>query len=255
MQKIALSWLAALLLASPISAAEARKPTVILVHGAFADGASWNNVLKILLNDGYPTVAVANPLRGVHSDAHYVASVIDSIETPVVLVGHSYGGSVISEAAAGKENVKSLVYVAGFAPDAGESAAALSEKFPGSTLASALTSPVTLPDGGIDLYITQEKFRQQFAHDVSAEDASLMAATQRPINKSALNEPARAAAWKAIPSWFVYGDGDKNIPPAVQKFMADRAKSRKTVVIHNASHVVMISHPKTVADLIERAAE
>ncbi|MGE7370365.1 alpha/beta fold hydrolase [Neorhizobium sp. NPDC001467] len=254
MYKLALAWLAAMMLASPLSAADAGKPTVVLVHGAFADGASWNHVLKILHDDGYQTIAVANPLRGVQSDARYVASIVDSIDTSVVLVGHSYGGSVISEAAVGKDNVKSLVFVAAFAPDKGESAAELSGKFPGGTLASALANPVTLPDGGADLYIDQKKFREQFAHDVSAEEASLMAATQRPIAKSALDEPASAAAWKSIPSWFVYGDQDKNIPPAVQKFMAERAKSKNTVVIPGASHVVMISNPKTVASLIENAA-
>jgi pimeloyl-ACP methyl ester carboxylesterase len=231
------------------------KPTVILVHGAFADSSSWNGVVKILEKDGYPVIAAANPLRGVSSDAQSVASIVKNIKTPVVLVGHSYGGAVISEAAYGQQNVKGLVYVAAFTPETGETAAELSGRFPGGTLASALSAPVELADGGKDLYIQQDKFHDQFAADVSEADARLMAAGQRPITVAALNEAATDPAWKTIPSWFVYGDKDKNIPPQAMAFMAERAHSKQTVVVKGASHVVMVSNPKVVANLIEKAAE
>ncbi|WP_053156545.1 alpha/beta fold hydrolase [Pseudomonas sp. Pf153] len=231
------------------------KPTVILVHGAFADSSSWNGVVKILEKDGYPVIAAANPLRGVSSDAQAVASIVKSVKTPVVLVGHSYGGSVISEAAYGNQNVKGLVYVAAFTPEAGETAAELSGRFPGGTLASALSAPVELADGGKDLYIQQDKFHDQFAADVPEAEARLMAAGQRPVTVAALNEAATDPAWKTIPSWFVYGDKDKNIPPQAMAFMAERAHSRQTVVVKGASHVVMVSNPKVVANLIEKAAQ
>lgn len=231
------------------------KPTVILVHGAFADSSSWNGVMKILEKDGYPVIAAANPLRGVSSDAQVVASIVKNVKTPVVLVGHSYGGAVISEAAYGNQNVKGLVYVAAFTPEAGETAAELSGRFPGGTLASALSAPVELADGGKDLYIQQDKFHNQFAADVPESEARLMAAGQRPVTVAALNEAATDPAWKTIPSWFVYGDKDKNIPPQAMAFMAERAHSKQTVVVKGASHVVMVSNPKVVADLIEKAAQ
>lgn len=237
------------------ASAQAAKPTVVLVHGAFADASSWNGVIRILEKDGYPVVAVANPLRGVTSDGAYVGDVVTSLAGPVVLVGHSYGGSVITEAARDKSNVKALVYVAAFAPDAGETAAGLSGKFPGSTLGPAIAPPVKLATGGNDLYIRQDKFHQQFAADVPKADAALMAATQRPITEAALNEKSGSPTWTSIPSWFVYGDKDLNIPPKALAFMAERAKSRKTEVVAGASHVVMVSHPDVVARQIERAAE
>lgn len=231
------------------------KPTVVLVHGAFADASSWNGVIKKLEKDGYPVVAVANPLRSVKSDGDYVRRIVDGIKTPVVLVGHSYGGSVISEAATTDGKVKSLVFVAAFAPEKGESAASLSGKFPGSTLAPTLAEPVALEGGGKDLYIQQSKFHEQFAADVPAAEASLMAATQRPVTEGALSEPSEHSPWKSIPAWFVYGDADKNIPPKVQQWMAERAGSKETIVVKGASHVVMISHPDVVAKVIEDAAK
>lgn len=230
------------------------KPTIVLVHGAFADSSSWNGVVARLSADGFKVVAAANPLRGVASDARYVASVLDSIAGPVVLVGHSYGGTVISGAAVSKPQVKSLVYVAAFAPDEGETVAQLAGKFPGGTLVEALAAPVPLPDGGADLYIDQGKFWQQFAADVPQAEARVMAATQRPVAETALGEPSGTAAWKKLPSYFVYGTADLNIPAAALGFMAERARSRKTVVVEGASHVVMTSHPHAVAALIEEAA-
>lgn len=243
-----------LLLCGSLLHADNTKPTIVLVHGAFADASSWNGVVKILEGHGYPVVAAANPLRSVKGDAQYVGGIVDSIKTPVVLVGHSYGGLVISAAANGRANVKSLVFVAAFAPEEGESALALSGKFPGSTLGGTLAPPVPLASGGNDLYIQQDKFPDQFAADVPKDEARIMAATQRPIADIALNELATAPAWKTVPAWFIHGDSDKNIPPQALEFMAQRAKSRETVVVKGASHVVMVSNPAKVAKLIEQAA-
>jgi pimeloyl-ACP methyl ester carboxylesterase len=241
-------------LALPTAFAADAKPTVVLVHGAFADSSSWDGVSAKLEKDGYTVIGAANPLRSVKTDAASVASVLKSVSGPVVLVGHSYGGSVISAAAAGASNVKALVYVAAFAPEAGETAVGLSSKFPGSTLGPTLAPPVALADGGKDLYIQQSKFHNQFAADLPEAKARLMAIGQRPITDAALNEASPAPAWKSIPSWFIYGKADKNIPAASQDFMAKRANSKKTVVIDGASHVVMTSHPTEVAKLIEEAA-
>ncbi|MGO6901533.1 alpha/beta fold hydrolase [Rhizobium ruizarguesonis] len=237
-----------------MNAHAAEKPTVVLVHGAFADASSWNGVITRLEKDGYPVVAVANPLRSVTSDGDYVGKVVAGLKTDVVLVGHSYGGAVINEAAAGSANVKSLVFVAAFAPDVGETALVLSGKFPGSTLAPTLAEPVPLDGGVKDLYIKQNAFHDQFAADVSKAEGKLMAATQRPITDKALGEASTVASWKKIPSWFVYGDADKNIPPKALGWMAERAGSKETVVVKGASHVVMVSHPDKVAKVIEDAA-
>lgn len=231
------------------------KPTVVLVHGAFAGSSSWNNVTAKLLAAGYPVVAVANPLRGVKSDAIYVANLLGTITGPVILVGHSYGGNVISYAAVGQSQVKALVYVSGVAPDEGESASTLVGKFPGSTLGPTLAPPVLLADGSKDLYILQDKYHAQFAADVPLRESKLMAATQRPITEAALNESGGTPAWKTIPSWFLYGSLDKNIPPAVHAFMAKRAGAKRAVEVQGASHVVMISHPDALVQLIDEAAE
>lgn len=230
------------------------KPTIVLVHGAFADASSWNGVVKILQKDGYFVIAAANPLRGVKNDGTYIASLVADLKEPVVLVGHSYGGNVITEAANGHSNVKALVYVSAFAPDSGETVAELAGKFPGSTLGQALAPPAELGDGGKDLYILQNKFPAQFAADVPSGQAALMAATQRPIAEAALNEKSGDAAWKNIPSWFIYGDADKNIPPQAMAFMAKRALAKDVVIVKGGSHVVMVSHPDMVAKLIEKAA-
>ncbi|MFN7089010.1 MAG: alpha/beta fold hydrolase [Allorhizobium sp.] len=255
MSKFAASLAVAGALVPGAASAQPAKPTIVLVHGAFADSSSWNGVTRILQKDGYRVVAAANPLRSVSSDAAYVSDIVASIEGPVVLVGHSYGGQVITTAANGRENVKSLVYVAAFAPEEGEAAADLAGKFPGGTLGEALAAPVRLADGGTDLLIDQEKFQNQFAHDVGADEAALMAAGQRPITEAALTETSGKPAWKAVPSYFIYGDGDKNIPAQALGFMAERAGSKNTVVVAGASHVVMVSKPDAVAALIEEAAQ
>ena len=245
---------AAMVLLASSATAQPDKPTIVLVHGAFADSSSWDAVVGILEKDGYDVVAAANPLRSVKSDARYVDDIVASIPSPVVLVGHSYGGSVISATANDKGNVKALVYVSAFAPEAGESAGELAGKFPGATLAQALAPPVPLSNGGKDLYIQQDKFHDQFAADVSQIEARAMAAAQRPITEAAINELSGAPAWKKLPSWFVFGDEDKNIPLQALNFMADRAHSKQTVIVKGSSHVVMVSNPKAVAKLIETAA-
>ncbi|ASV86447.1 alpha/beta hydrolase fold family protein [Ochrobactrum quorumnocens] len=255
MLKLAATVAIATSLLSGTAIAQPVKPTIVLVHGAFADSSSWNGVIVNLQKDGYKTVAVANPLRSVSNDAGLVSDVVGSIEGPVVLVGHSYGGQIISNAANGHDNVKSLVYVAAFAPDSGESASDLAGRFPGGTLGEALAAPIKLTDGGVDLSIDQTKFRDQFAHDVPPDASALMAVGQRPITEAALTDKSGEPAWKTLPSYFVYGDSDKNIPAKALGFMAERAGSRQTVVVEGASHVVMVSHPKIVADLIEEAAK
>jgi pimeloyl-ACP methyl ester carboxylesterase len=230
------------------------KPTVVLVHGAFAESSSWDAVVSRLLSKGYPVVAVANPLRSLRTDSAYVATVLTGIPGPVVLVGHSYGGSVITNAATGKKNVKALVYVSGLALDEGESTGSLVGKYPGSTLGPTLAPPTVLADGSKDLYIDQSKFHDQFAADVPMQKTVLMAEAQRPIIASAFDELSGPPAWKTIPSWFIYGTLDKNIPPVLQPFQAERAGAKKIVGVKGASHVVMISHPDLVANLIQEAA-
>lgn len=234
--------------------AQEQRPTIVLVHGAFADSSGWYGVIQRLTEAGYTAIAVPNQLRSVASDAASVAAVLRSIDGPVVLVGHSYGGPVITEAAVGQPNVVALVYVAAFAPDVGESSLTLSSMFPGSTLGEAL-QPVELADGGQDLFIQVDKFPQQFAADVPLEQAELMAATQRPVTLAALAEPSVGTAWKSLPSYFVYGTDDLNIPAEVLAFMADRAGARETRVVEGASHAVMVSNPDVVAATIIDAAE
>ncbi|GLQ57074.1 alpha/beta fold hydrolase [Devosia nitrariae] len=235
------------------SAQEPAKPTVVFVHGAFADSSGWNGVISQLNRDGYSTIAAANPLRSLGGDAASVSAVLKSIPGEVVLVGHSYGGLLITEAANGNDNVKALVYVAGFIPEAGESAFTLSTKFPGSTLGDAL-QPVALANGGVDLYIQPAKFHAQFAADIPKDVAALMAATQRPVTQAALSELTTVATWKAVPAFTIYGSDDLNIPAAVQSFMADRAGVVKAVEIPGGSHALMISHPDEVAAIIQEAA-
>ncbi|MBG0815034.1 alpha/beta fold hydrolase [Planomonospora sp. ID82291] len=233
--------------------ADAAKPTIVLVHGAFADASSWNGVAERLQRRGYTVIASANPLRGLADDAAATAALLKSVKGPVVLAGHSYGGAVITNAARGNDAVKALVYVAAFIPEQGESAADLAGKYPGSTLGETLRE-VPLPGGGTDLYVRQDRFRKQFAHDVPARDAKLMAAAQRPVTAAALNEPSGAPAWKDVASWALIPTGDKNIPPASLRFMAERAGARAAVEVEGASHAVLVSRPDAVADLIERAA-
>ncbi|MFE1834445.1 alpha/beta fold hydrolase [Streptomyces sviceus] len=233
------------------NAPNAPRPTVVLVHGAFADSSSWDAVTARLERRGYPVIGVANPLRSLAGDSAYVSSVLDTIPGPVILVGHSYGGAVITDAAVGHPNVKALVYVAAFAPDQGESALAILGTYPGSQLPPVLT--VRPYPGGQDAYVNPANFRQVFAADVPAAKTRLMAAGQRPLALAAFAEPSSTPAWKTIPSWFLVAGADRAIPPAAEQAMALRAGSR-TEVIRSASHAVLVSHPDATAHIIESAA-
>ncbi|HET6547891.1 MAG TPA: alpha/beta hydrolase [Solirubrobacter sp.] len=227
--------------------------TIVLVHGAFAESASWNRVIDLLPGERR-VIAAANPLRGLASDAASVSDLVRTIDGPVVLVGHSYGGAVISNVAADAGQITALVYVCAFAPDAGESANVLAQRFPGSTLGDALR-PVLRSDGTTDLYIARELFHEQFAADVPAADAARMAATQRPATLEALNEPSGdRPLWREVPSCFLIGGEDRNIPPALQHFMADRAGARRKLEIAGASHAAAVSEPEATARLILEAA-
>ncbi|MFI1443191.1 alpha/beta fold hydrolase [Streptomyces fructofermentans] len=235
--------------------AHSSKPTVVLVHGAFADSSSWNGVIKELKKDGYPVIAAANPLRGLSSDAASVRSLLASIHGPVVLVGHSYGGAVISNAAHGADNVKALVYADAFLPDKGESANALIGKFGGSVIGDVLRPvPIVNADGSkdFDFSIDQSKFHQAFGADVPAHTADLMAVTQRPGTGTALNEPSGEPAWKTIPSWALVGTNDRIIPQELQIHMAKRANAHTEKI--QSSHAVSVSHPDAVTRIIDKAA-
>ncbi|MFI1467070.1 alpha/beta fold hydrolase [Streptomyces wuyuanensis] len=241
--------------AENIDSAQRGKPTVVLVHGAFADSSSWNGVVKTLKKDGYPVVAAANPLRGLSNDAASVKALLAGIDGPVVLVGHSYGGAVITNAAHGSDKVKALVYADAFLPDRGENANELASKFPGSVIAGVLRPvPFTNPDGSkdVDFYIDQSKFHKAFAADVPAKTAELMAVAQRPGTATALNEPSGEPAWKTIPSWALVGSNDQLIPRKAQLYMAKRAKAHIEEI--RSSHAVSVSHPDAVTRLIEKAA-
>jgi pimeloyl-ACP methyl ester carboxylesterase len=229
-------------------------PTIVLVHGAFAESASWNGVIGPLMNAGHRVIAVANPLRGVASGAAAVSDVVRGVDGPVVLVGHSYGGSVITNVDPDAGDIAALVYVAAFAPEPGETCFSLSSMFPGSTLGETL-EPLPRADGTTDLTIAPSRFRAQFCADVAAPEATLMAATQRPISREALLEPSgERPLWKERPSWFVYGELDRNIPAAVERYMADRAGAQQATELQGGSHAIAVSRPNAVADLILEAA-
>jgi pimeloyl-ACP methyl ester carboxylesterase len=237
--------------------AEPAKPTIVLVHGGYADSSCWNDTIQELQHKGYTTIAGSNPLRGVDTDAPYIASLLDSISRPVVLVGHSMGGTVITNAAVGKSNVKALVYIAAFVPDVGESQGELIGKFPGSEIqAVSVPVPYTKPDGtqGIDLYLSKDG-QAAFAADVSAATFRLLQATQRPFDVDSFTQPTKGAAWRTIPSWGLVAGKDKTIPPALERWMYQRANAHKIVEVRGSSHVAMLSHPSVVADLIDDAAE
>ena len=233
----------------------APKPTVVFVHGAFADSSGWDGVMQRLRKDGYPVRAASNPLRGLAGDAAYVADFLHSVSGPVILVGHSYGGAVITNAAAGAANVKALVYVAAFAPDAGETLGALSDRPVEHPVLPLPLEQVmfTEPDGstGTDLYLRTAEFRATFAADVDPVTAADMAATQRPIDARTFGSTSGEPAWKNIPSWYLVATRDHALAPDLERFMAARAGSHTVEV--NSSHAAMVSHPGAVTQLIERA--
>ena len=234
------------------------KPTIVLVHGAFADASGWAGVTERLQSRGYTVVAPANPLRGVASDAAYLRSVLSTISGPIVLVGHSYGGVVITNAATGNPNVKALVYVAAYAPDEGESISALSVLVPGGMIGPATLTivPFPAPDGSTALegIITPSVFREVFAADLPTRTVAVMASAQRPAALQLLGEPSVVPAWKTIPSWYLVAGRDNAIGTDLERFMAKRIPHVSAIEVKGASHAVMISHPETATQLILRAA-
>jgi pimeloyl-ACP methyl ester carboxylesterase len=228
------------------------KPTVILVHGAFADASSWNGVIERLQARGVPVLAPANPLRGIASDSAYLASVLGQIPGPVLAVGHSYGGALISNAATAAKNVVGLVYVAAFATDKGERLIDAENNSRDSVLTTALVTR-RYPTGqgtatGVEYTIDPAKFHTAFAADLPAAQTVLMAATQRPVADLAFTEPSGAPAWKSLPAWTVVATGDKAAGTDVIRSMAKRARATITEV--EGSHVIMISQPQVVTDVI-----
>jgi pimeloyl-ACP methyl ester carboxylesterase len=233
------------------------KPTIVMVHGAFADASGWQAVATQLQDDGYTVYAPANPLRGVQNDADYLNSFLHTIQGPVVLVGHSYGGFVITNAATGNPNVVGLVYIAAFAPDQGETGADVMKLggHPEESLLldAALPRPYPgAPEGDADVYIDPTKFRKVFCADLPRKQARFMAASQRPAAFFSLGTPSGPPAWKTIPSYYLVAKNDKAIPPTAERYMAARMGAYTRTV--KSSHVAMISHPKAVTKLILRAA-
>ena len=230
------------------------KPTVVLVHGAFADASGWNEVTAGLQKKGYTTLAVANPLRGLHADAEYLRLILSTIEGPVILVGHSYGGAVITNAATGNANVHALVYVAAYALDEGESLVQANALGGGHTdLADHLVfRPYPgAPENDADGYIDPAFFRELFAADLPKKEAAVLAASQRPAAVSALFTPSGPPAWASIPSWYLIASQDHTIPPEAEREMAARAGS--TTIEIDSSHVAMMSHPDVVLKLVLQA--
>ena len=230
------------------------QPTIVLVHGAFAESASWDDVIVPLRAAGHPVIAAAIALRSLAADAASVSDLVRSIDGPVVLVGHSYGGATITNVAADAGDITALVYIAGYALNPGESCGDGSALAPGGTLAPTLHK-VPLTGGDTDLYISQDKYHEQFAADLPREKTALMAVGQRPATASSLAEPSTGSPlWKTVPSWFLFGELDLNIPVGAHRIMAERAGSRGTVEIAGASHVVGMSHPQETAQIIMEAA-
>ena len=246
MLKIIALALASAALAMPAAAAPAAKPNIVLVHGAFADAAGWGPVISILQRDGYEVTAVENPLQSLDGDVANTKRVVSNQTGPVVLVGHSYGGAVITGAAAGNPNVKALVYVAAIVPDANEPVAAFLGKYP-----TDLGTAQDVDKGGY-VSIKRDKFRSVFAADLPEGDTAVAAATQKPIAGSAFLASVPVAAWKTIPSWYVVSKQDHALSPDLERFYAKRIGARTTEI--DASHVVFISHAKEVAKIIEEAA-
>ncbi|GAA1585726.1 alpha/beta hydrolase [Kribbella sancticallisti] len=228
------------------------KPTVVLLHGAFADGSSWNEVTERLQRDGYEVVAPAVPLRSIAGDTSYLTGVLAGIPGPKVLVGHSYGGALVSQLA-GTSGVKALVYVAAFIPQAGETLGGLTAKYPGSEIGPDTTNVITYP-GGVDLVMKPGSFPTVFAADLSPREQAVLTAAQRPVAAAVFDEPvATTTAPASLPKYALVATQDKAIPPAAELFMAERAGA--TTVKVRSSHLPMLSHPKAVTALIEQAAK
>jgi pimeloyl-ACP methyl ester carboxylesterase len=265
---IGLALIAALAITLATSRSQARtqtrtatsvRPTVVLLHGAWANNASWDGVIERLQSEGYTVNAPPNPLRGLKGDAATIADFLKTISGPIVLVGHSYGGAVITNAARGNRNVKALVYVNAFAPAKGESALALDSSQPGSALGAGPTKVfnfVPFPGakkGDAELYVKPAVFERAFANGLPAKEGAVLAATQGPAVYSALTARSGTPAWKTIPSWYVLGTIDKAIPPAIQLFMAERIHAHITRV--KAGHLSMVAAPGVIAKVITAAAK
>jgi len=235
----------------------AETPTIVLVHGAWADATGFDAEIRALQRQGFRTIGFANPLRDLAADSAYLAEFLRSLAGPIVLVGHSYGGNVISVAAAGNDQVRALVYLNGWMCDEGESQQQLLERFEGSLVGPSIRPvPYTRPDGteDADLYLDRTAFREAFAADVDPETAAVMAAAQRPYAAAAFAAaPSGPLAWKTLPCWYLLGTQDKAIPPALQRFMAERADA--TIVEVPASHVSFVSQPEAATQLILQAVE
>ena len=229
-------------------------PTIVLVHGAFADASGFGGIIRELESAGHTVVAPPNPLRSLASDAATVAAAVGAIDGPVLLVGHSYGGAVITQASAGLDNVTALVYLAAFGLDVGESCTSVQQPFPPSLLATT-AAPTSYPAvgaaGGPDLYISKEGFRETFCADSEVDVADVMYATQRPLAAAALNENATAAGWKTKPSWFLVSEHDNAIPPDAERFMAQRMGATTESI--DGSHTAFAARPVAVASFITKA--
>jgi pimeloyl-ACP methyl ester carboxylesterase len=232
------------------------QPTIMLVHGAFADASSWNGVIELLLQQGYTVIAPANPLRGVTADSAYTASLLSQIDGPVLLAGHSYGGAVISNAATSAPNVTGLVFVAAFAPDEGERLGEVAATSKDSILSTAQVQYQypTGPDGetAVEFAVRPVLLREVFAADLPEQQAAQLAATQRPVAAAAFSDVSGPPAWRKLPSWAVVAAGDKAAGTDIVRSMAQRAGADITEV--DGSHVIMISQPQAVTDVIVAAA-
>jgi len=222
-------------------------PTIVLVHGAWADGTSWQHVIPLLARDGFPVIAVQNPLSSLAADIDTTRRVIQAQDGPVVVVGHSYGGMVMTGAAAGLPNVKALVYIAAFAPDAGEPIGALSATYPATRIGSAV-----VPDAAGYLYIDRAKFHDVFCRDVPDAEASVMAVVQKPLHSSIFAATLETPAWRTIPAWYLVSEDDQTINPDQERFYAKRMNAKTREI--RSSHVSLVSHPVEVTQLIEDAA-
>ncbi len=230
------------------------KPTIVLVHGAYAESSSWNDVVPPLVDEGHRVIAWAAPLRGIAQDAVALADLVRSVDGPVVLVGHSYGGALLTNVPTDAGDVRGLVFIAGYALEPGESCADASSLAPGGTLGPALVR-VPLTGGAVDTYIDPARYHQQFAEDLPEALTALMAVTQRPVAEAALGEPSGdSPSWRTVPSWFLFGELDRNIPAGAHRIMAERAGARRTVEIAGASHVVGMSHAAETVQIILEAA-
>jgi len=236
-----------LMLLTAAAAAQTPQKAIVLVHGAFADASGWSRIIPILEKEGYFVTAVQIPLTSLSDDVATAKRAVDSQKGPVVLVGHSYGGAVITGAAAGNPNVKALVYLAAFGPEAGEPLGAPGKNFAQPPLNSAL-----VPDSAGFLYIDRAKFHDAFCKDLPDAEASIMAATQKPLHSSVFEASVPAAAWKNIPSWFVVSQQDHAINPELERFYAKRMNAKTSEIA--SSHVAFLSHPKEIAKVIEQAA-